>query len=1033
METLPSFLIPISHHTDCSSVPYILIDTSGSTADEFSNAMNVYNYECQLVRQLFYNNPNSYANVIFWNTDAVRHDHLNLEQFNTITGRISSNGGTHLKCAFEQISDINHTEITIVTDGEISDSEKTIAKYLRRYADKSCRLSIIAVEPNNNDYSKNEVSVGNRLYAIIRDCHLTRMVERFSVYNQLLIEYVNLSNPVVDEGYIPYGNYMFKVNDFNLFLGYLKSLSSDQFISQLPALSLTIYKYTQNKSYNDQVMIVDLCCNIAKNMEVRSALLSELHNHITGQQSTFTEMRREKHREAENNIIDLIKNTANSLTIARSPVCYGFPINNGHMKYYLVESYQPKYNDVIIDCYQYVESGLSIPNLGILPIMFDFDQNRSKLASQWIKLIYGNRLHISPNGEHLYYYILCDAYLTDNLLLKRYVDAIFENSDKKMDQVTCINIPYNVLCTAIKYCGLEGIISPKTLYYVIMMTMLITRVKDCYKISIIGNFRQYCKDDIIHDLSLDPTSSWEQIEDILINKKYVHVDVQKILCVGQCVLKNHQYSQIISDIECPCRTGHYNQHHQMICDLCQSTVDLMDMVDQTSQISHDVKRYGQIYDTSKCVNLGMLSGIPKYDLLCPTEFGTDNTSFTVDNMMLVDTLMTSKLQITNVSDFNQYVKSKYPFISQLHMNNVALCGGFVRSVLLKQRMKDFDFFFYGLDTDEQYIDRVKSLISDIVPLLKQENANYRMAFFYKPQFNVIEMVCYNDPNHHIGDDFSLENFDIYKYHSLRKYTRKHRKEKEQTERKSRKKGVNDKYYFEDGDEHGVTMVYRIQMVMCKYHTVLDIFKSFDMFPSMVGFDGHQVFFTPQSLLSYQYMINEINIQGGTDLAKHRISKYFKYGFKIILPPNTRQWTNHDCGNDYDQDYVNYKGTDENKGPLKFKVPYINHNIYYVRHNSHIENLLNSAIKLEKEANNDGVCLYKTSLFCSFVSMLRYVKINNINYAFPKVQDETNLFDNDVFKLQIPTKLHFIDHQTTIYPTTEWYDKFIKSLIFDTSN
>ena len=220
---------------------------------------------------------------------------------------------------------------------------------------------------------------------------------------------------------------------------------------------------------------------------------------------------------------------------------------------------------------------------------------------------------------------------------------------------------------------------------------------------------------------------------------------------------------------------------------------------------------------------------------------------------------------------------------------------------------------------------------------------------------MIEIICYEDPNHHIGEDFSIDDFDKYKFKSLKKYRGKDAKkgrryydededEDEDTDEDTdedklpneahdddddviphRKKSPtpqkpNKKYYFEDNDEHGVKMKYRLQMVMCQYETILDIFRSFDLFPAMVGFDGKRVYFTPNALIAYQLMIDEIHLKGGNDIIKHRINKYFKYGFSIVFPPSMRKWEASDFENNYEQEHIRYKGTNENLGPLKFNTP-----------------------------------------------------------------------------------------------------------------
>ena len=65
----------------------------------------------------------------------------------------------------------------------------------------------------------------------------------------------------------------------------------------------------------------------------------------------------------------------------------------------------------------------------------------------------------------------------------------------------------------------------------------------------------------------------------------------------------------------------------------------------------------------------------------------------------------------NKNEFKTIVNQKYPFLQDLDFSNVILAGGFVRSILLKQSMKDFDFFFYGLD---DYNSRFHKLLTDLI-------------------------------------------------------------------------------------------------------------------------------------------------------------------------------------------------------------------------------------------------------------------------------------------------------------------------------
>lgn len=507
-----------------------------------------------------------------------------------------------------------------------------------------------------------------------------------------------------------------------------------------------------------------------------------------------------------------------------------------------------------------------------------------------------------------------------------------------------------------------------------------------------------------------------------------------------------------------------------------------------------------IFDDNSSVNLGMLTGgDDSQSLFAPDIFSTNIDYMVCDNTMIVDPISSSKMRINNQADFIKSVETKYPYIKNLDMENVALAGGFARSILLKQEMKDFDFFFYGLESDDAYTSRFNKLIIDIINNVRKhyasksqlkssqegvnnnilndscsDNTDVKFGMFFKPMFNVFELICFRDPSNHINKDFSLDNFHSYKYRSMKHYNGEKINNKlydndllnandnsddsdesddniDKTENdffsndtqhnianNNKRNDKNDKYYFEDCDNKGIKMLHRFQIVLCKFKDKNNIIKSFDLYPSRVLFDGEKVYFTEKSLNAYRYMINEVRLLGGSILAKHRINKYFKYGFSIVFPPNDRQWNLPNHNNDYSYEDSYYEGTNENKGPLSFKIRRIIDNIILISHNSNIEKMLERNEKLEENAKSEGKGLYISSLFCSFVAILRYIDINGIDYSFPQLscnlQDiillkDINANNNGCIKFKDRSlNIKFLEKFDTLYKDTKWYDHFYKSLL-----
>ena len=1046
-----SIFQPIAHNYHLNSIPIILVDISGSTGDSFITNKTVREYEFTIAEQLCKKYAYTQAHIIVWSTHAQLYKNVQLEKFGEVKGKTASNGGTELTSGLDCIDDSflypdRMTEILIITDGEVQDDKKSIIEKFTKLMQHPIQIKIIAVEPNDVDYYDVNARVGNQLYKIIRDGKLTRLVERFSVYNRREIEFINMSNPKVKAGYLPYDTQMFAVTDFNLFVSYIKKeitelLTNDcqsRILKLIQNLSLTIYHHTKNKSYYNQLLIVDLFSNLLRGTryfsDMRSLLLNEVNNHITGQISTFTEMKKARYLKIENTFMDLMNDTQKAVSPQPKDIAYSFMLLDKNGNHYIIKSYDRTYTSIKIGPTTYKNCAISIDHYQV-PLLFDFDGANTS-ASQWIKLIYSYRLNLSISNEYLYYYVLCDAYLSKNsevsCLYDKYVDLLLNEYKYGTDVTICqdiektnmINIPYNILQDASNYCGVQ--IRPSTLYYLVCLHYLLKYVKD--QTPVISNLRSFCQKDLLIDLKDDIkyTNNWNLIEKDIHQLNWSPIQVIIINHDEMTFMKRHQY---LDDLDCPGRNG-INHDGVIVCELCGVTVDYTTVEKNLlfEQINDITSQY--VFDIQRHIHLGLLNGYPDDNqLVVPDRFDTPSTSYSVDNTIIVDPVSNSRLKITNRKDFIKVVDQKYPFLRDINMSNVALCGGFVRSILLKQSMKDFDFFFYGLKSEQEYIERVKSLTMDIIKALGKLDPTYKFAVFYKPMFNVIEMICYEDPKIHIKEDFTLDYFDQYKFKTMKKYRRTEMAESG-CHHKKKKEQIDMKYYFEDNDEHGVKMKYRLQLVMCQYNTIMDIFRSFDMFPSMVAYDGQQVYFTTKSLIAFQFMINEINLRGGTDLVKHRVSKYFKYGFSIIFPSSTRNWHNTDYENDYSQEDLKYKGTNENIGPLKFKIRQIHENTIYINHDSNIEQLLERNQKLEKKAKKKYNALYTSSMFCSFVAVLRYIKINNINYAFPTGDAIHNLFEGNSIKLKQSTPLTFLSEQKTIYKTTDWYDKFIRSIILN---
>ncbi|AYV83944.1 MAG: hypothetical protein Hyperionvirus14_33 [Hyperionvirus sp.] len=829
----------------------------------------------------------------------------------------------------------------------------------------------------------------------------------------------------------------------NKFIGYLseniKRESDAAYIKLAQDLSLTIYHLTKDKSYQFQISIIDVFSGLfndiaAPNLvtQIRSILLNEVNNHISGKSSTFTDLRKKVHLNIENTKLDLMENTYGSIVDPSNNsevdniYKFSFLIKTPEKVILRTSNSENLLGSLNLGCNVYMKAAVDVENIKF-PLMFA--PNMGSSALQWLKLHYARVLGVSPSNEYIYYYFLIDAFIVCGLnkftdvaeLYLKYVclvlnDIKFGGDIAVVQDIMSMQdvVPFWVVKNAADYSGV-GLL-PMTIYYLTFRKFIVDLFVDgASKEGYVDKLRGECEKDVREDLlrhgqDLDKLG-WDEANLVLkaavadsCRIKFVLIDEEE-----KVIIEAHPFGGKTSKIVCP---GRLVTTDILCCEICNRAVTPKRLKSCIENVDLLKNIKPSFYTNSTAhIDLGELDGLNKTPLITPDKFTSDFESFSLSNTMIVDPISAAKMRITNNDEFNKEVWFKYPFLKGINMANVALCGGFVRSILLKQQMKDFDFFFYGIKDD--YLPRFKSLLTDLTNALTKHDPQMKFGMFYKPMFNVFELIAFKDPSNHINETFTLDNFDKYPFMSLKRY---HTDEKIEP----------DQYYFEDNDEKGVKMKYRFQFIMCKYNAIQDILNSFDLFPSKVAYDGQRVYFTEKSLIAYRYMINEINLYGGSDLIKHRINKYFKYGFSIVFPKNNRKWATADYDNKYHGD-ENYRGSNENIGPLKFKVRRCIKNIIYINHGSNYENQLERNETLEKEAMGAAKALYISSLFCSFVSVLRYVKINEIPYEFPQFAPSDLIEADQCLMKNGNVTLNFLDRYETLYKEKDWYKQFYKSV------
>ena len=900
----------------------------------------------------------------------------------------------------------------------------------------------------------------------------------------------------------------------------------------------------------------------------RTLLIDEVDNHINGKATTFTDARKARHLNIENTNMDLMANVRKAIASKtehnNSTFYNSFLIRSNTGPNIIVRTNtQIKLGNMRLDKICYRKACIQIHNYQI-PLMYQPNMTDSRCVEsfiQWIRILYSRTLDVSPTNPNIWYYLAVDALIMQinnqsnktpelNHISEQYTAAVnmfldenvFGTQIKLIDrfiQNQKVIIDYGVLINAQVYSNLN--ICTLSLFFLIINKFVCSRITDETKRNdFVKGLVTYCSKQICYDIGSDPViepaidpaiepatldvnTLMQQICKKASKNKVIVFDIitEDINMITQHRMNGIDGINAINDIMCPERLiNSKNKDEITTCNICSGPVVIKtiaktpdDQIASLYSLLNDIRLNDgnfkpHIVNNNLFTNFNMMDGENEdMYLLSPDNFSTSDEYMLCKNVMIVDPISSSKMRIDTQEAFLKRVNDKYPFLNEICMDNVALAGGFVRSILCKQEMKDFDFFFHSLRTNDEYMETLNKTIVDLVNSVRRfyakQHINVKFGKFYKPMFNVIELICFEDPTNHIDENFDLSNFHSYKFRSLKRYggdvkrpenqnqvlnqilneNNKERniddddnsnddnnnddnsddKSDESSDRKRRHQrrnrphkkhvGGNDKFYFEDGDDHGIKMRHRFQFILCKYDSKFNIIQSFDMFPSKVLFDGKRVHFTNKSLIAYQYMINEIMLDGGSTLFKHRVAKYFKYGFSMVFPPNDRKWKGENHSNKYNLKDAHYAGSDENKGPLSFKIRKIYDNVIIVSHNSNIEKMLERNETLEANAKEEGKGLYLSSLFCSFVSILRYVDINGINYMFPKIEqikfpelqelkedtlreitindvtlDDMNIRSEGIqFKTGL-VKVDFKECFSTLFKTRDWFKSFYESML-----
>ena len=924
-------------------------------------------------------------------------------------------------------------------------------------------------------------------------------------------------------------------------IGKLMKLSFD--------LSSSLFYILKYKGAHLKVGIIKLFYRLFENTPIYSSVkelfTTGINNQESGKGQTFQEYRKNREQVFADAQMALYENTKKSITLADNASYMSFILDDK----YIIESNEHQvcgnvfFNDKI---YQHAAFTLKNHSIPVLPINVTMDiDTKDQCVRQWIRAVYSKKYNIHPAADDIMYYFLTDCLRVNLSDVPEHIKEAYKNigrimldrvrygtTVKEINYLKAGNKPASVsnlgknIDTILQECVniFKLNVQKYTLWYGIMTLYELEKEQEIHCLS---------------DLQIDNMVSCNVLERLSISNKLEYYDYREQQCdyeylcyitlddttnVGGYIIPPHNITaNIICRPTFVINSSVLATLSNIKCPYCNTSINK----NLLKLISPKVNDYGNgnnthidlklIEPTLDANNFRTISFKLNADdqaenkLIKMNDCNFNRMAYKIDIPYLRDELTTREIEVTTQQDFNHEVYTRYPFLEVIKdVDNICLAGGFCRSILLKQQLKDFDFFITGANPEKTFLDVLPKILNSVKSFSnggKYKENEIKFLTMFKPQFNVYEIICMYDPQDFLKDDFNLKNFEYYNFKSLQRYDQStlidpesgkifkkklktdtnHRYDWEELERdtneilnipqyiemkikeldnyvdkrtvklikntdidgevttqqltgdaleeykkqilREKKNELNEKYnmnlesldlsnYFEDGDIHRIRMLHRFQFILVKFNSIEDIFESFDMAPCKVAFDGTTTYFTKKSEEAYNYMINIFDESKYSILSNHRLLKYLTYGFSVGLPFLDTNKLLTSATSKYKKERREYIFDKD----FKFKVSKIDNNLITIKHNSHIGDKLNRLQAIEEKNINEGnKPLYKSQLFCSLISILRYIKINNINYKFNK-----NVYvpDNLVFEsLDTKENIAFIDKLNTRIFDHNWYGEY----------
>ena len=778
---------------DNTDIPIVMIDKSGSTKSFMQSGKTILSTFSDIIKNHLKSFDKKICRVIFWcNEHHIFENHVPINDIDKAIDYIEQSkikrSNTDVSVAFKYMPNewlLESKNIYIITDGDINQDKYKFASQIKSLMQNHCdiKIHIISVENNNNDYNINAIEAGNEIYRMIKSNNLTQHVKSFVSYNNIhkTQYFINMYNPDLHEGYIPYENKCFPITKTNLFVEFInnKIKQSDEInINKIiHNLTFTIYHLVKNKPIKLQNDIMDMFCALFPvNYDcIKSLLVTEIENHKDGISNTFQEYQTKRNKlfERANDCINA--NTSESISCGKQLSFLTIPIETTE-GFVIYECNKPN-DSVKIGSNVFNNSGIKI-NGHIIPIFpkkilkSDF---KNQCLRQWTRAIYSKIFNKTVNSDIVLYKFLAEIlkiFLSDvdNAVKETFVGLALVMLDrrryqsggiKEIEHLLAGNPPlpvydeFDKMDDILRECAVDFGVEPYTLWYGIVSML--------GNITLVNNQLKYCKESLKKDNMATFNIIKKLKSKLKMNIKHIKLDITEYEYYDYITLENtsetggykvpsHNIGEYICDPKYVISNACYDELRatDLSCPICHTHITNFEKIkpksyyDNLNKLSSSKNFITSKYfncDSHKNVTLDNFAfGKNKNNLINIDTLDFDTTSYEFKFPHITNSLNPYTLVNNTTDKFINIVKQKYPFLIELDMTNVCLAGGFCRSILLDQDVNDFDFFFYGLKNDE-IVPRFKKFVDDLRKLL---NGHYMIL--HKKNTNVFEMLRLNDVN-----------------------------------------------------------------------------------------------------------------------------------------------------------------------------------------------------------------------------------------------------------------------------------------------